>query len=184
MAVQAGEAASVVPVVRHRRRNQLGLVGTIAMVGAAAAALYLVMAPLLALLATAFRGPSDLLPFETGAHWTFDNLVEVYVNTPLLSKVVPNTVIFVLGSVAATFFTAFTLAWLIERTDLPWRTAMFTAILFPLLVPGIVMAFAWTLLFAPNAGWVNVLLRGLFGFESPGPINIFSMGGLIMCQGI
>ena len=80
------------------------------------------MAPLLALLATAFRGPSDLLPFEPGAHWTFDNLVEVYLNTPLLSTVLPNTAIFVLGSVVVTFFTAFTLAWLVERTDLPWRT--------------------------------------------------------------
>jgi iron(III) transport system permease protein len=184
MAVQADQAASVVSAGRRTRRGQLGLVGILVMAGAAMAALYLVMAPLLALLATAFRGPSDLLPFEAGAHWTFDNVSDVYLKTPLLSKVVPNTVIFVLGSVVVTFFTAFTLAWLIERTDLPWRTAIFTAILFPLLIPGIVMAFAWTLLFAPNAGWINVILRGLFGLDSPGPINIFSMGGLIVCQGI
>jgi iron(III) transport system permease protein len=125
-----------------------------------------------------------MLPFEPGAHWTFDNLVEVYVKTPLLSTVLPNTAIFVLGSVAVTFFTAFTLAWLIERTDLPWRTPIFTAVLFPLLVPGIVMAFAWTLLFAPNAGWVNVALRAMLGLDTPGPINIFSMPGLILAQGI
>ena len=85
---------------------------------------------------------------------------------------------------AVTFFTAFTLAWLVERTDLPWRTTIFTAILFPLLVPGIVMAFAWTLLFAPNAGWVNVALRAVLGLDGSGPINIFSMPGLILCQGI
>lgn len=184
MAVQADEAAPAVRVARRRRRGQLGLAGSIAVVGAAVAALYLVLAPLLALLLTAFRGPSDLLPFEPGAHWTFDNLVEVYLKTPLLSTVLPNTAIFVLGSVAVTFFTAFTLAWLIERTDLPWRTPIFTAILFPLLVPGIVMAFAWTLLFAPNAGWVNVVLRAVLGLSAPGPINIFSMAGLILCQGI
>jgi iron(III) transport system permease protein len=184
MAVEVEGATAVVPVARRRRRGQLGLAGCIAVVGAAAAALYLVMAPLLALLATAFRGPSDLLPFEAGAHWTLDNLIDVYLRTPLLSTVLPNTAIFVLGSVAVTFLTAFTLAWLIERTDLPWRTTIFTAILFPLLVPGVVMAFAWTLLFAPNAGWVNVVLRGLLDMESPGPINIFSMGGLILCQGV
>src|SRR4029079_16211514 len=68
--------------------------------------------------------------------------------------------------------------------DLPWRTVIFTAILFPLLVPDIVVAFAWTLLFAPNAGWVNVAIRSVAGMEGPGPINIFSMGGLIFCQGI
>jgi iron(III) transport system permease protein len=183
MAVQAEEVAPVVRPAR-RRRGQLGLAGTIAVAGAAAAALYLVLAPLVALLFTAFRGPSDMLPFEPGAHWTFDNLVEVYLKTPLLSTVLPNTAIFVLGSVAVTFFTAFTLAWLIERTDLPWRTPIFTAILFPLLVPGIVMAFAWTLLFAPNAGWVNVVLRAGLGLDTPGPINIFSMPGLILAQGI
>ena len=183
MAVQADQAP-VVAVARRKRRGQLGLAGGIVVAGAAAAAIYLVMAPLVALLATAFRGPSDLLPFEAGAHWTFDNLIDVYVKTPLLSSVLPNTLIFVAGSVAVTFLTAFTLAWLVERTDLPWRTTLFTAILFPLLVPGVVMAFAWTLLFAPNAGWINVLLRGLLGLQSPGPINIFSMPGLILCQGV
>src|SRR3954471_18530580 len=183
MAVQA-EAATAVPVVRRKRRGQLGWAGVTALTFAALAAIYLVMAPLLALLATAFRGPSDLLPFEPGAHWTFDNLVDVYVNTPLLSSVLPNTATFVAGSVTVTFLTAFTLAWLVERTDLPWRTTLFTAILFPLLVPGVVMAFAWTLLFAPNAGWINVMLRGVLGLGSPGPINIFSMPGLILCQGI
>jgi iron(III) transport system permease protein len=183
MAVQA-EPATAVPVARRKRRGQLGWVGGIAVTGAALAALYLVMAPLLALLSTAFRGPSDLLPFEPGAHWTFDNLVDVYLRTNLLSTVLPSTAIFVLGSVVVTFFTAFTLAWLVERTDLPWRTTIFTAILFPLLVPGIVMAFAWTLLFAPNAGWMNVALRAALGLEGNGPINIFSMPGLILCQGI
>ncbi|MBN9087004.1 MAG: iron ABC transporter permease [Reyranella sp.] len=183
MAVQA-EPATAVPVARRRRRGQLGWVGGIAVTFAALAALYLVMAPLLALLSTAFRGPSDLLPFEPGAHWTVDNLLEVYLGTNLLSTVLPSTAIFVLGSVVVTFFTAFTLAWLVERTDLPWRTTIFTVILFPLLVPGIVMAFAWTLLFAPNAGWVNVALRALLGLEGNGPIDIFSMAGLILCQGI
>ena len=103
MAVQADQAPVVGVARRKRRRSQLGLAGSIVVVGAAAAAIYLVMAPLLALLATAFRGPSDLLPFEPGAHWTFDNLVDVYVNTPLLSSVLPNTAIFVAGSVTVTF---------------------------------------------------------------------------------
>ena len=88
-------------------------------------------------------------------------------NTPLLSNVVPaRRSSRRLGD--GDFLTAFTLAWLVERTDLPWRTAIFTTILFPLLVPGVVMAFAWTLLFAPNAGWINVALRGILGLARPG----------------
>src|SRR5437868_2969769 len=122
MAVQAEASAPAVRVTRRRRRGQLGWVGGVAVTAAALAALYLVMAPLLALLATAFRGPSDLLPFEPGAHWTLANLADVYLGTNLLDTVLPNTAIFVGGSVVVTFFTAFTLAWLVERTDLPWRT--------------------------------------------------------------
>src|SRR5690349_23233016 len=105
MAVQAEEAVAV-PVVRRRRRGQLGWVGGFALTGAALVAIYLVMAPLLALLATAFRGPSDLLPFEPGAHWTLANLAEVYLGTNLLTTVLPNTAIFVAGSVLVTFITA------------------------------------------------------------------------------
>jgi iron(III) transport system permease protein len=184
MAVQAEGSAPAVRVAPRRRRGQLGWIGGVAVTAAALAALYLVMAPLLALLATAFRGPSDLLPFEPGAHWTLANLADVYLGTNLLDTVLPNTAIFVGGSVVVTFFTAFTLAWLVERTDLPWRTTIFTAVLFPLLVPGIVTAFAWTLLFAPNAGWVNVALRAVLGLDGNGPLDIFSMPGLILCQGI
>ena len=69
MAVQAEEVSPAAVTVRRKRRGQLGWVGGIAVTGAALAALYLVMAPLLALLATAFRGPSDLLPFEPCAQW-------------------------------------------------------------------------------------------------------------------
>ncbi|MGZ3341936.1 MAG: hypothetical protein ACXU9B_19265 [Reyranella sp.] len=106
MAVQAEESVPAVRVARRRRRSQLGWVGGFAVTAAALAALYLVMAPLLALLATAFRGPSDLLPFEAGAHWTLANLADVYLGTNLLDTVLPNTAIFVGGSVVVTFFTA------------------------------------------------------------------------------
>ena len=185
MAVQAADVlAPPRATARRRRRGSLGWTGRLVLGAAALAAVYLVVTPLLSLLITAFRGPGDLLPMEKGSRWTLANLVEVYLNPSLFTDVVPNTAIFVLGSVAITFLVAFTLAWLIERTDLPWRAVIFTVVLFPLLVPGIVVAFAWTLLFAPNAGWVNVAMRTVAGLEGPGPINIFSMGGLILCQGI
>ena len=47
-----------------------------------------------------------------------------------------------------------------------------------------VLAIAWIFLMGPNAGWLNLLLRALGGFEGPGPINVFSMGGLILCQSL
>ena len=147
-------------------------------------AAYLIAAPLGMLLVAALRGPSDLLPFEPGAHWTLAHFRAVYSDSSLYTRVIPDTVVFVLGSVALTFVMAFLLAWLVERTDLPWRNVWFSLILFPLLVPAVVLAAAWILLFGPNAGWVNVGLRALLGLQGSGPANVFSMPGLIVCQAL
>jgi iron(III) transport system permease protein len=147
-------------------------------------AAYLIAAPLGMLLVAALRGPSDLLPFEPGAHWTLAHFRAVYSDSSLYTRVIPDTVVFVLGSVALTFVMAFLLAWLVERTDLPWRNVWFSLILFPLLVPAVVLAAAWILLFGPNAGWVNVGLRALLGLQDSGPANVFSMPGLIVCQAL
>jgi iron(III) transport system permease protein len=148
----------------------------------ALAALYLISAPLAMLLVAAFRGPDDMLPFEQGAVWTLDNLVAVYGDRALYTNVIPNTLVFTAGAVALGFVTAFILAWLTERCDLPFRNAIFALILFPLLVPGVVLAIAWIFLLGPNAGWVNTALRGIFGLNGEGPINIFSLPGMIVAQ--
>lgn len=169
---------------RRGSRGEIGIAGGLVVGGTVAAALYLISGPLLMLLAAAFRGPHDLLPFEPGARWTLANLAAVYADRDLYRHVIPDTVIFTLGSVALTFVTAFLLAWLVERTDLPLRNAAFTVILFPLLVPGIVLAIAWIFLLAPKTGWINLLARQLLGLTGEGPFDIFSMGGMILAQGI
>jgi iron(III) transport system permease protein len=159
-----------------------GLRSTLTLGAGALAALYLISAPLAMLLVAAFRGPDDMLPFEQGAAWTLDNLVAVYGDRALYTNVIPNTLIFTAGAVALGFVTAFILAWLTERCDLPFRNAIFALILFPLLVPGVVLAIAWIFLLGPNAGWVNTALRGIFGLNGEGPINIFSLPGMIVAQ--
>jgi iron(III) transport system permease protein len=151
---------------------------------AVAAALYLISAPLLMLLVTAFRGPAELLPFEPGARWSLEHLFAVYRDPILYGSIVPDTLVFTVGSVALSFLIAFPLAWLVERTDLPARELFFTLILFPLLVPSLVLAIAWIFLLGPNAGWLNLLLRSGLGLSGPGPLNIFSMPGLVVAQAV
>ena len=51
-------------------------------------------------------------------------------------------------------------------------------------MPTPVLAIAWILLMGPNAGWFNLAIRALTGGGGQGPINIFSMGGLIVCQAL
>lgn len=157
--------------------------GVLVLGASAVAALYLISAPLVMLLTAAFRGPEDTLPFEPGARWTFANFAAVYSDAALYRSVIPNTVVFVAGAVALGFAVAFVLAWLTERSDLPLRNPVFALVLFPLLVPGVVVTIAWIFLLGPNAGWVNLALRAVFGFRGDGPVNIFSMPGMILAQG-
>jgi len=167
-----------------RRASDLDAGAKLILAAGALLAVYLIAAPLGMLLIAAFRGPADLLPFEPGAHWTLEHFRAVYGDSVLYTRILPDTLVFVIGAVALTFVIAFTLAWLVERTDLPWRDLWYALILFPLLVPSVVLAIAWIFLAGPNAGWANVLLRGLLGLSGTGPINIFSMPGLIICQAL
>ena len=157
--------------------------GVLILGASALAALYLISAPLAMLLTAAFRGPEDMLPFEPGARWTLANFAAVYSDVALYRNVIPNTLIFVIGAVALGFAVAFVLAWLTEGSDLPLRNTVFALVLFPLLVPGVVVAIAWIFLLGPNAGWINLALRAVFGFSGDGPVNIFSLPGMILAQG-
>lgn len=164
--------------------DNLDLKARLVLMFGAGLAIYLIVAPLGMLLFAAFRGPSDFLPFESGARWTLENLRSTYSDPAMYTRILPDTFRFVVGSVAVTFVVAFGLAWLVERTDLPGREIWFAVILFPLLVPIPVLAIAWIFLMGPNAGWLNLVLRWMLGLEGPGPINVFSMSGLILCQSL
>jgi iron(III) transport system permease protein len=168
----------------RKRCGRIGPLGAFILAAGIAAAVYLIAAPLGMLLMAAFRGPQEFLPLEPGARWTLANLAEVYLDRSLYGAIIPNTLIFVAGSVVLGFGVAFALAWLVERTDLPGRNAVFTLVLFPLLVPGVVVAIAWIFLLGPNAGWVNILLRWALARAGEGPLNIFSMEGMILAQGV
>src|SRR5262249_25672382 len=148
------------------------------------AAVYLIAVPLAMLLFAAFRGPADFLPFEPGARWTLEHVRALISDPVIYTRILPDTFVFVAGTVVLVFAIAFGLAWLVGRTELPGREVCFALILFPLLVPTPVLAIAWIFLLGPNAGWLNLVIRAALGLAGPGPIDIFSMGGLILCQAL
>jgi len=170
-------------ILRNKADN-LDITARLVLAIGVGAAIYLIAAPLAMLLFAAFRGPADFLPFEPGAGWTLEHVRALFTDSVLYTRILPDTLIVVLGTVALVFAIGLGLAWLIERTDLPGREIWFALILFPLLVPTPVLAIAWIFLLGPNAGWLNLAARALFGLEGSGPINVFSMGGLILCQAL
>src|SRR3954464_2167492 len=83
------------------------------------AAIYLIAVPLAMLLFAAFRGPADYLPFEPGARWTLEHVQALFTDPVIYTRILPDTFIFVAGTVAVAFAIGIRPAWLCARPDTP-----------------------------------------------------------------
>lgn len=72
-------------------------------------------------------------------------------------------------------------AWLVSRTDLPYKAAMKVLFLVPFMLPSFIGALAWKILLSPRGGHINRLLMDLFHLEDP-VFNIMSLGGIIAVE--
>ena len=78
--------------------------------------------------------------------------------------------------------TAAPMAYLVARTDLPFKRFFRVLVLASFVTPPFLGAFAWVLLGGPNAGILNqwyYALMGLKPFEAEPLINIFSVWGMV-----
>jgi iron(III) transport system permease protein len=113
--------------------------------------------------------------------WTLGNYEEAY-TSPFTYPTLKNSFIFAIGSSTLAFVIAFTLAWLVERTNVPFARAFILIAVVPLIVPGILETISWTFLFSPRTGMINVAIRDIFGIEEF--FNIFSLPGMIWVQAV
>jgi iron(III) transport system permease protein len=98
-----------------------------------------------------------------------------------LGEMVRNSLVFAFGSTIISVVLGTLLAFLIVRTDVPFKTLMMAASLVPLIIPGILHTIAWIFLASPRVGVYNQLLEPVFG---PGTIDIFSLYGMILVEGL
>ena len=156
--------------------------GTMFPLGLTLLVLGLVAAPVVVLVVASFR-PAGELPF-TGKVWTLATYAEVFGNASTY-KLLQNTLLYAAGTMVVSLPLAFALAWLTERTDLPGRHLLYTLMFVPMLLPPFAIALGWILLSGPNAGTLNVFLRQLFSLRTMrGPLNIYSMWGMVFVSGI
>lgn len=143
--------------------------------------LYLVVVPLIFLVWSSFR--QGTLPFSEDARYTIENYL-VVLGSPGTLELVFTTLVFTFGALAVGLGFACALAWLVERTDIPWRGAVFVVALAPIAIPGILVGLAWILLLGPTNGFVNHVLRVVTGADGPGPLNVYTIPGMIFLQGL
>jgi ABC-type sugar transport system permease subunit len=67
------------------------------------------------------------------------------------------------------------LAWIVARTDTPYRESLEVMITLPFYIPPILTAMAWGMLATPKGGLLNLAWTGLTGQREP-LINIYSYG--------
>ena len=132
--------------------------------------LVFVLFPLLFLVGKSF--------FGTGEEVTLQNYIAVFGKARNWDAVVTTLVVCGLTMFFSMIF-ATLLAWLVVRSDLPFKRQFRSLFFLPYVIPPYVGAIAWILLLTPGVGYINQALIKLFGFEVPGPFNIYTATGLV-----
>jgi iron(III) transport system permease protein len=170
--VQAARQTYTTSILPRFNVTNLVLVGTVVIIA------YLVLAPIIFLTWSSFRTALPT-PANPGV-FTLKNYAFVYSN-PATYTLFLNTAIFVVVCTAIALLLAVGFAWLIERTDIPAKGALFVLILLPSAVPSLLMGISYIILAGPEAGLLNRVTDELFGAK---PFNIFSLPAMFVLQGL
>jgi iron(III) transport system permease protein len=81
-----------------------------------------------------------------------------------------------LSTIIGVFF-----AWLVSRTDLPFKETMKVLFLIPFMLPSFIGALAWKMLLSPRSGFINKFLAESFGYDGS-LFNIYSLWGIIAVE--
>ncbi|HXV79256.1 MAG TPA: iron ABC transporter permease [Candidatus Binatia bacterium] len=147
------------------------------LVGLAAGVIaYLTIVPL----ATLIYGSLKSGPPGVPGSLTVENYFALFQNWRLPGALL-NSLIFSAGSSFLAFFGGLYLAWITERTNVPWRAAIYVGVLVPMIVPGILTTVGWIILFGRRTGIVNIIAMQYLGLSEP--IEINNMVGMIWVQG-
>ena len=159
-------ATSALPLRGARRKLRLEHV---VMGGAVLALVVLVVLPLVWLLIGSVRGEQGL---------SLDHFAEVLSGRLYVTALKNSLTLGAWTSLVSTIV-GLTLAWAVARTDVPGKPLLQLTATLSYLSPPFLTAIAFTYLFSPNAGLINVLMRDVAGLDWL-TFNIFSMPGLVL----
>jgi iron(III) transport system permease protein len=108
--------------------------------------------------------------------FNLDGYQEVLTRQSLLTLL--NTVGIALAKTIPSLVCAVLLAWILARTDTPFRGSLEVLVTLPFFIPPILTAMAWGMLGNPQVGLLNQLFQWVTG-SSSAPINVYSYGGVV-----
>jgi iron(III) transport system permease protein len=114
--------------------------------------------------------------------FTLDKYVQAYTD-PAFFEVIANTIVFVLGSSTLATGLALFLAYLNNRTDIPFKFLFQIISIIPMMIPHLLFSVSWALLLNPSNGIMNLVLKQAFSLDSA-PFNIYSLAGMILVEGL
>ncbi|MGZ8426711.1 MAG: ABC transporter permease [Candidatus Binatia bacterium] len=102
---------------------------------------------------------------------------------PYTYKVMWTTLYFSAVTIAVAVPLGFIFAWLVERTDMPYKALAMSLLSIGILFPTFLKAMGWVFLLHPRIGVINIFLMQLFGL-STAPLNIATLTGIGWVQGL
>ncbi|HEX3498056.1 MAG TPA: iron ABC transporter permease [Stellaceae bacterium] len=141
---------------------------------------FLVLYPISMLLFGAVTGTNPVVDGFHPADISTDNFTAVLVN-PNVHSALLNSFIACTGGTALALAIGLAFAWIVVRTNTPWKGLIATAGLLPLFVPPLVAAVAWAILGSPKTGLLNTMLASI---GVAWRFNLYSMPGLIAIFGM
>jgi iron(III) transport system permease protein len=118
--------------------------------------------------------------FWVDGHFNVADVIKV-LRQPETYKALGNSLVLsvgvtITGTLVGTFF-----AWLVTRTDLPFKKTMKLLFLVPFMLPAFIGALAWKMLLSPRAGYINRFFMDVLGFDSP-IFDIYTYAGIILVE--
>ena len=112
--------------------------------------------------------------------WGLEGWIAAF-NDPGLPMALANT--FSLGAVrvAITSVLAIFFAWVVTRTDTPWKGFIELMLWLGFFLPLLPMTLGWILLLDPHYGIINQFLMSVFQL-SAAPFNVYSYWGIVWCH--
>ncbi len=147
------------------------------MAAIAALIIFLAIVPVGILVASSF---TDAKEPATLGRLTLDNYIRAWTD-PEAPGLFLNTFTYAGGFVVISLTLGTFLAWLVTRTDSPFRNTIAIVTLSSLIFPPFLKDIAWIFLASPKIGFINQVLVQALQLSSP-PLNIYSLPGMIFVR--